>query len=74
MLHLKNVCAGYGNGDILHDITIDLPLGENLCILGPNGCGKSTLLRTIAGLLGQRPGKKDSLELTAGQFRDLPFP
>ena len=54
MLHLKNVCAGYGNGDILHDITIDLPLGENLCILGPNGCGKSTLLRTIAGLLDSR--------------------
>ena len=26
MLHLKNVCAGYGNGDILHDITIDLPM------------------------------------------------
>ena len=54
MLHLKNICAGYGNGDILHDITFDLPLGQNLCILGPNGCGKSTLLRTISGLLDCR--------------------
>lgn len=54
MLHLKNVCAGYGNGDVLHDITFDLPLGQNLCILGPNGCGKSTLLRVIAGLLESR--------------------
>ena len=54
MLHLKNICAGYGNGDILHDITFDLPLGQNLCILGPNGCGKSTLLRTISGLLDSR--------------------
>ena len=54
MLHLKNVCAGYGNGDILHDITFDLPLGQNLCILGPNGCGKSTLLRAISGLLDSR--------------------
>ena len=54
MLHLKNVCAGYGTGDVLHDITFDLPLGQNLCILGPNGCGKSTLLRTVAGLLDSR--------------------
>ena len=54
MLHLKNVCAGYGNGDVLHDITFDLPLGQNLCILGPNGCGKSTLLRAISGLLDSR--------------------
>lgn len=54
MLHLKNVCAGYGNGDVLHNITFDLPLGQNLCILGPNGCGKSTLLRAISGLLDSR--------------------
>lgn len=54
MLHLKNVCAGYGNGDVLHDVTFDLPLGQNLCILGPNGCGKSTLLRAVAGLLESR--------------------
>ena len=54
MLHLKNLCAGYGNGDVLHHVSFDLPLGENLCILGPNGCGKSTLLRAIAGLLESR--------------------
>ena len=51
MLHVKDLCAGYGRGDVLHDVTFDLPLGEDLCILGPNGCGKSTLLRAIAGLL-----------------------
>lgn len=54
MLHLKNVCAGYGKGDVLHHISFDLPLGQNLCILGPNGCGKSTLLRAIAGILDSR--------------------
>ena len=54
MLHIKNLCAGYGSGDVLHHISLDLPLGENLCILGPNGCGKSTLLRAIAGLLKSR--------------------
>lgn len=54
MLHLNQICAGYGNGDVLHEIAFDLPLGQNLCILGPNGCGKSTLLRVIAGLLESR--------------------
>lgn len=54
MLHIKDLCAGYGAGDVLHHITFDLPLGENLCILGPNGCGKSTLLRSIAGLIESR--------------------
>lgn len=53
MLHLKNVCAGYGNGDVLHDVTFDLPLGQNLCILGPNGCGKSTLQRAVSWPAGQ---------------------
>ena len=46
MLHLNHICAGYGSGDVLHDIAFDLPLGH--------GCGKSTLLRVIAGLLESR--------------------
>lgn len=54
MLHLKNICAGYGNEDVLHNITFDLPTGQNLCVLGPNGCGKSTLLRVITGFLESR--------------------
>ena len=51
MLSLKNVSAGYGAGDVLKDITLEITPGQKLSIIGPNGCGKSTLLRVMAGLL-----------------------
>jgi NitT/TauT family transport system ATP-binding protein len=38
-------------------VSLDVPAGEFLCILGPSGSGKSTLLRVIAGLLGQTSGE-----------------
>jgi iron complex transport system ATP-binding protein len=35
---------------ILHDISLDVPVGRWVAMVGPNGAGKSTLLRTLAGL------------------------
>jgi len=54
MLEVKGLCAGYGAGDVIRNITFNVEKGECLCVLGPNGCGKSTLLKSIAGILDYR--------------------
>jgi ABC-type branched-subunit amino acid transport system ATPase component len=57
LLTLRGIYAGYGGGDILKDVTIDVPEGGITCIVGPNGAGKSTMLATICGLLRAREGE-----------------
>ncbi len=56
LLTLEHVTAGYGGGDILKDVSLEIEQGTTTCIVGPNGAGKSTVLRTISGLLKPRLG------------------
>ena len=55
-LVVDGLTAGYGGGDVLHDVSLAVPEGEITCVVGPNGSGKSTLLATISGLLRPRLG------------------
>ena len=55
-MRIHGVVAGYGGGDILKQVTLDVPPGSITCVVGPNGAGKSTLLATISGLLRPRAG------------------
>ncbi|MFT4088269.1 MAG: ABC transporter ATP-binding protein [Gordonia sp. (in: high G+C Gram-positive bacteria)] len=48
--------AGYGDRQILKDLSVDIPHGSLTMIIGPNGCGKSTLLSTFARILKPRSG------------------
>jgi branched-chain amino acid transport system ATP-binding protein len=50
-LVVDGVVAGYGGGNVLHDVSFAVAEGGLTCIVGPNGSGKSTLLATISGLL-----------------------
>ena len=57
MLRIRGVVAGYGGGDVLQGVDIDVEQGSVVCIVGPNGAGKSTVLRTVSGLLSPRLGE-----------------
>ena len=56
LLVLDKVRAGYGDGTILEDITLELPAQGSLALLGRNGVGKSTLMLTIMGCTRQTRG------------------
>jgi ABC-type branched-subunit amino acid transport system ATPase component len=51
LLELRGVFAGYGGGDVLQGVDLEVEAGSVTCIVGPNGAGKSTVLRVVSGLL-----------------------
>ena len=57
MLKLAGVIAGYGGGDVLQGVDLEVREGSIACIVGPNGAGKSTVLRAVSGLLQPRKGE-----------------
>ena len=48
-LTIKNLCAGYGKMEILHNFDLFVSRAQSLCLIGPNGAGKSTILHSIYG-------------------------
>ena len=57
MVELKHVDVGYPSRPILHDISLNFPVGQVTVLLGPNGSGKSSLLKTALGLLPKQGGE-----------------
>jgi branched-chain amino acid transport system ATP-binding protein len=54
-LELRDVYAGYGRIEVLHGISLAVPVGSVFALLGPNGAGKSTTLQICSGKI--RPAK-----------------
>ena len=48
-LTIKNLSAGYGKMEILHNLDLFVGKAQSLCLIGPNGAGKSTILHSIYG-------------------------
>lgn len=56
MLAVEQVTAGYGEGLVLNGVSLAVPEGRVVCLMGRNGVGKTTLLQTIMGLLPATSG------------------
>ncbi len=56
MLIVDDLCSGYGTTTVLHGISLEVPAGAIVSIVGANGAGKSTLLNTLSGLVKVRRG------------------
>jgi branched-chain amino acid transport system ATP-binding protein len=66
LLAIDNLSAGYGEAVVLHDISLSLPEGRSLALLGRNGMGKTTLVNTIVGVTRRFGGeiRLDGRDLT----------
>ena len=56
MLDVQGIDSGYGNVQVLKDLSLRVQAGEILCLLGRNGAGKTTILKTIMGLVRAQKG------------------
>ncbi|MFC5601828.1 ABC transporter ATP-binding protein [Sporosarcina koreensis] len=56
MIELKSIIKKYGSKRALHDVTLSIPRGKVIGLVGENGSGKSTLLKLMAGLLTPNSG------------------
>jgi phospholipid/cholesterol/gamma-HCH transport system ATP-binding protein len=73
---IRNLHVSYGEREILHGVTFDVPAGQTVVILGGSGSGKSTLLRTLVGLEAPTSGEvivrgKNLRNLSTEEWRDL---
>lgn len=57
MFEVKGLSVNYGGIEAVRDISLSVPEGSIVTLIGANGAGKSTTLRTIAGLVRPRAGK-----------------
>ena len=55
LVRVKNLTRVFGRQRVLRDISLDIPPGQTLVLLGESGCGKTVLMKSIIGLI--RPSK-----------------
>jgi branched-chain amino acid transport system ATP-binding protein len=56
MLTIENLHAGYGKVEVLHGISIEVPKGKLVTLIGSNGAGKTTTMRAVSGMIAPSAG------------------
>jgi phosphonate transport system ATP-binding protein len=76
VLQVVNLRAGYGDKEILKDVSFTLAENDFFAIIGPSGAGKSTLIRCVNRLVDPRGGQivfngRDLVQAAAGELRSI---
>ena len=69
MLKVENLVAGYGKVAVLHGVSLDVPAGQLVTLIGSNGAGKTTTLRALSGMIAPASG---SIRLGGEEIAGLP--
>ena len=56
MLSISNLHAGYGKVEVLHGISVEVPKGKVVTLIGSNGAGKTTTMRAVSGMIAPTQG------------------
>jgi len=56
MLTISNLHAAYGKVEVLHGISLEVPKGKVVTLIGSNGAGKTTTMRAISGMIKAKSG------------------
>jgi phospholipid/cholesterol/gamma-HCH transport system ATP-binding protein len=57
LIHLENVSVQFGRQNVLRNISLSIPAGQTIAIIGESGCGKTVLMKTIIGLVPPSKGQ-----------------
>jgi urea transport system ATP-binding protein len=57
MLQVNQLQVGYGESDVVHQVSLHVAAGEAVALMGRNGMGKTTLLKALIGMLAAKRGE-----------------
>ena len=69
MLEIRDLHVNYGAISALHGVTLDIPKGGIVTLIGANGAGKSTTLRAVSGII---PALKGSIRFDGEEISGVP--
>jgi phospholipid/cholesterol/gamma-HCH transport system ATP-binding protein len=57
LIRVEHVSMTFGRHPVLHDVSLGVPRGQTLVVIGESGCGKTVLLKLLIGLLRPAEGR-----------------